>query len=263
MVRRWRQQRRLSQLDLSLRTNVSTRYLSCVETGKATPSRQLLLYLAAELDIPLRDRNVLLLAAGYAPTFGEAPVDAAVLAPARAALARLLAGHEPFPAVVVDGRWNVVQRNASAAALTAGIAEELARPPINVLRSALHPAGLAPRIANFGEWSGHLLRRLRRQIEVSGDPALVELDREVRGYPGVCAAEPDEPYDIFVPLQIRYRDTDITLLNTLTVFGAPLDASLADLVLESFHPADAHTAEILRQASEHGRPTSPRRAAGA
>ena len=253
LVRRWRQQRRLSQLELSLRTRVSTRYLSCVETGKATPSRQLLLFLATELDIPLRERNVLLLAAGYAPTFGEAPVDATALAPARAALARLLAGHEPFPAVVVDGHWNVVQRNAGAVALTKGIAEELTRPPINVLRSALHPAGLAPRIANFGEWSGHLLRRLRRQIDASGDPALVALDREVRGYPRVGDAEPEVPHDIFVTLKIRYRNTGITLLNTLTVFGAPLDASLADLVLESFHPADAHTAEVLRQAADdHG-----------
>ena len=248
-MRRWRQQRRLSQLELSLRTNVSTRYLSCVETGKATPSRQLLLFLAAELDVPLRDRNVLLLAAGYAPKFGEAAVDATALAPARAVLDRLLASHEPFPAVVIDGHWNVVHRNASAAALTAGVAEELARAPINVLRSALHPAGLAPRIANFPEWSGYLLRRLRRQIDVSGDPALVELDREVRGYPHVRAAEPDGTHDIFVPLKIRYRETDISLLNTLTVFGAPLDASLADLVLESFHPADAHTAEVLRQAA--------------
>jgi len=169
---------------------------------------------AAELEIPLRDRNVLLLAAGYAPRFGEASVDATALAPARAALARLLASQEPFP------------------------------------------ASLAPRIANFPEWSGYLLRRLRRQIDVTGDPALVELDREVRGYPDVGAAGPDGPHDIFVPLQIRFRDTDITLLNTLTVFGAPLDVSLADLVLESFHPADAHTAEVLRQAADEraGRP---------
>jgi transcriptional regulator with XRE-family HTH domain len=256
MIREWRHRRRLSQLDLSVRTGVSTRHLSCVETGKATASRQLLRFLAQELDVPLRARNMLLVAAGYAPEYGQTPLDDAHLSPALDALDRLLASHEPYPAVIIDWHWSVVRRNASATALTAGVAVELSKPPVNVLRSVLHPGGLASRILNLQEWSGHLLRRLRRQIDLSADPALVELEREVLRYPGI--GEPTAPppsHDLFVPLRLQYRDTEITLLNTLTVFAAPLDAGLADLVLESFHPIDEHSARVLRDAANDRAPS--------
>jgi transcriptional regulator with XRE-family HTH domain len=256
MIREWRTRRRLSQLDLSVRTGVSTRHLSCVETGKSVASRQLIWFLAQELDIPLRERNVLLVAAGYAPEFGQTPLDDAHLAPALDALDRLLASHEPYPAVIIDWHWNVVRRNASSIALTADIAVELKQPPINVLRSALHPHGLASRILNLQEWSGHLLRRLRRQIDLSADPVLVELEREVLRYPGIGErTPPPSSHDLFVPLRLRYRGTEVTLLNTLTVFAAPLDAGLADLVLESFHPIDEHSARVFREAAAERAPS--------
>jgi transcriptional regulator with XRE-family HTH domain len=249
LLREWRRRRRLSQLALSVRTGVSTRHLSRVETGKATASRQLLRFLATELGVPAAERDTLLLAGGYAPETDTGADSGGVLPPLDA-LSRLLASHEPFPAVVVDGRWDVVLRNDSAVALTAGVAGHLTGPPINVLRSALHPEGLAPRITNLAEWSGHLLRRVSRRIARTGDEALIRLDREVRGYPGVRAdIEPGQDSDLFVPLRIRYRGTQIVLFNTLTTFAEPLHPTLADLVLESFHPADEHSARVLSQAA--------------
>jgi len=252
LLRQWRRRRRLSQLDLSVRTGVSTRHLSRVETGKATASRQLLRFLATELAIPSRERDALLLAAGYAPDTDTQPVPA-VAGPALAALGRLLHSHEPYPAVVIDGRWNVVLRNDSAVALTAGVAPHLSAPPINVLRSALHPDGLATRITNLPEWSGHLLRRLNRQIIRTGDPTLIRLYGEVRAYPSMDThTDTGQDDDLYVPLRIRYRDTEITLFNTLTTFAEPRQPALADLLLESFHPADDHTARTLREARESG-----------
>ena len=259
-LREWRRRSRLSQLELASRTGVSTRHLSCVETGKANASRQLLLYLAEELDVPLRDRNELLLAAGYAPRYPHQPLEGEQLRAARTALAKLLAGHEPYPAVVMDRHWNVVDRNRSAAALLTGVSAELTRPPVNVLRLSLHPRGLAPQIANLGEWSAHLIGRLRRQIAVSDDPFLVGLAREVSQYPGVGVGgaggtggadrggrETEPPGDeIFVPLRFRHAGTELRLLNTLTTFGAPRDVTLAELVLEAFYPADPATADALR-----------------
>ena len=252
LLRQWRRRRRLSQLDLSVRTGVSTRHLSRVETGKATASRQLLRFLATELAIPPSDLDALLLAAGYAPETDTRPVPA-VAGPALAALGRLLHSHEPYPAVLIDGRWNIVLRNDSAAALTAGIAPHLTAPPINVLRSALHPEGLAPRITNLPEWSGHLLRRLSRQIARTSDEALIQLDREVRAYPRVNThTDTGQDNDLYVPLRIRYRSTEITLFNTLTAFAEPRHPALTDLVLETFHPADQHTANTLHQARDSG-----------
>ncbi len=248
MLRAWRQRRRLSQLELATRTGVSTRHLSCLETGKANASRQLLLYLAGELDVPLRERNELLLAAGYAPRYPHQPLDGDQLRAARDALGRLLAAHEPYPAVVMDRHWNVVERNSSAAALMNGVSPELARPPVNVLRVSLHPHGLAPRIVNLAEWSAHLMGRLRRQIAVTAAPYLASLAHEVSQYPGVSAGPETGPAGdaIFVTLRLRQGGTELRLLNTLTTFGAPLDVTVAELVLEAFYPADAITADALR-----------------
>jgi transcriptional regulator with XRE-family HTH domain len=252
LLRVWRQRRRLSQLEVASRTGVSMRHLSCVETGKANASRQLLLYLAAELQIPLRDRNVLLLSAGYAPHHPHRPLAGPELQAAQALLAELLARHEPYPAVVTDRHWNIVERNASAKALTAGVADHLAQSPANALRTALHPEGLAPRITNLAEWSAHLLGRLRQRITFTADPVLIDLEREVLSYPGVAHGEVTDvaSQDIFVPLRIMYGGVEIHLLNTLTTFGAALDVTLAELVLESFYPADAATAEVMRAASQ-------------
>jgi transcriptional regulator with XRE-family HTH domain len=276
-LRAWRLRRRLSQLELASRTGVSTRHLSCLETGKANGSRQLLLYLADELDVPLRDRNELLLAAGYAPRYPHQPLDGQQLRAARTALTTLLSGHEPYPAVVMDRHWNVVERNRSAAALMTGVSAELAQPPVNVLRLSLHPHGLAPQIINLPQWSAHLIGRLHRQIAVSDDPVLVGLAREVSQYPGAgggagggaaggdgagggaaggggagggaadAGRETEPPGDeIFVPLRLRRAGTELRLLNTLTTFGAPRDVTLAELVLEAFYPADPATADALR-----------------
>jgi transcriptional regulator with XRE-family HTH domain len=205
-LRAWRQHRRLSQLELAARTGASTRYLSCVETGKSNASRQLLLYLADELDVPLRARNELLLAAGYAPRYPHQPLDGPQLLAARNALTELLSGHEPYPAVVMDRHWNVVERNSSAVALMSGVAPDLAQPPVNVLRVSLHPRGLAPRIVNLTEWSAHLMRRLRDQMAATADPYLAELADEVSQYPGVAGGgqDTDQPGGgIFVNLRLR------------------------------------------------------------
>jgi len=246
-LRHWRRRRRLSQLELASLTGVSTRHLSCLETGKANASRQLLLYLADELDVPLRDRNELLLAAGNAPRYPHQPLEGEQLRVARNALTALLSGHEPYPAVVMDHRWNVIERNRSATALTAGVSPELARPPVNVLRVALHPLGLAPQIINLPEWSAHLIGRLRRQIAVSADPYLADLAREVSQYPGIGTGRSAEPpgSEIFVPLRLRHASGELRLLNTLTTFGAPRDVTLAELVLEAFYPADPAPAAAL------------------
>ena len=247
-LRGWRRRRRLSQLELASRTGVSTRHLSCVETGKANASRQLLLYLADELDVPLRDRNELLLTAGYAPCYPNQPLDGEPLRAARTALTALLAGHQPYPAVVMDRHWNVVERNDSAGALITGVSAELAQPPVNVLRLSLHPRGLAPQISNLPEWSAHLMGRLRRQIAVTEDPFLIGLAREVSQYPGVASGRETELDDdqIFVPLRLRRAGAELRLLNTLTTFGAPRHVTLAELVLEAFYPADPATAAALR-----------------
>src|SRR5439155_15746582 len=180
LLREWRQRRRLSQLDLSLEAEISTRHLSFLETGRSQPSRDMVLHLAEQLDIPLRDRNILLQAAGYAPVFPERPLDDPALQAARHAIDQVLAGHEPYPAIAVDRHWTLIASNSATQRLLVDIDAELLRPPVNVLRLALHPRGLAPRTANLGEWRDHLLTRLHRQVEISADPVLVRLLRELR-----------------------------------------------------------------------------------
>jgi transcriptional regulator with XRE-family HTH domain len=249
LLRRWRERRRLSQLELSVQANISSRHLSFVETGRSAPSREMVLHLAEELELPLRDRNSLLLAAGYAPGYPETPLDAPPMAAVCEAVRQVLTGHEPYPALAVDRHWDLVDANATIALFTDGVAPELLVPPVNVLRVSLHPEGMAPRIANLGEWRAHLLHRLRRQVELSADPQLAQLYEELRGYP--CdqpepSVEVPGPGAIVTPLRVHAGGEELAFFSTVTVFGTPLDITVDELAIESFFPADATTAAALR-----------------
>src|SRR5215212_7813932 len=252
LLRDWRQRRHLSQLDLAVEAEVSTRHLSFVETGRSKPSRELVLHLAEHLDVPLRERNALLLAAGYAPIYAETPLDAEAMAPVRAALDKILAGHAPLPAVIVDSRWDLVSANEPALAILGeGVAPELLEPPANAMRLCLHPDGLAPRIVNLGEYGAHLITRLRRQAALAPDLGLSELVEELRGYPGVEQHDPAavEPADlIFAPLRLRALARELRLFSTIATFGTALDITVAELAIESFFPADPATEQALRAA---------------
>lgn len=248
LLRQWRERRRLSQLELSLRAEVSTRHLSFVETGRSAPSRELILQLSERLDVPLRGRNLLLLAAGYAPVYRETALDAPEMAAVRAAVRQVLTGHEPYPAVVIDRHWRLVDANASLALLTDLVAPHLLAPPANVLRASLHPDGLAPHIANLAEWRGHLLDRLGRSVETFAEPALVDLLDELRGYPGGTAHPAGDSGGIVVPLRLRHGGRELAFFSTVATFGTPLDVTVAELSIESFYPADAETAALLRSA---------------
>jgi transcriptional regulator with XRE-family HTH domain len=257
LLRQWRERRRLSQLDLALQAGTSTRHLSFLETGRSRPSRDMLLRLAEQLEVPLRDRNHLLLAGGYAPAFGQTALDAPEMAGVRAALRQVLAGHEPFPAVVVDGAWNLVDANAAAGLLVGQADPVLLAPPVNVLRVSLHPGGMAPRIANLGEWRAHLFGRLRRQIALTADPGLAGLYQELRAYP--CdQPEPEVevpgPGDVAIPLRLRHGDRELSFLSIMASFGTPLDVTVAELAIESFFPADPGTGAALRELAAAGPP---------
>ena len=249
LLRQWRERRRLSQLDLALQAEISTRHLSFLETGRSRPSRDMLLRLAEQLEVPLRERNHLLLAGGYAPAFGQTALDAPQMAAVRAALRQVLAGHEPYPAAAVDRHWNLIEANSGIALMTEGVDPELLQPPANAMRLATHPGGLAPRIANLGEWRVHLISRLRRQVALTADPVLADLYDEVRAYP--CDDEqPDVDVpaagEVFVPLRLRHGHGELRFFSTVTTFGTPLDVTVAELAIESFFPADAATAAALR-----------------
>jgi transcriptional regulator with XRE-family HTH domain len=249
LLKEWRRRRHMSQLDLSLEADVSARHLSFIETGRARPSAEMVLHLAEQLDVPLRDRNQLLLAAGYAPAYGQRDLDAPELGPVRAALERVLEGHAPNPAIVVDRHWGLVAANAGLAPLIEGAAPHLLEPPVNVLRLSLHPEGVAPRIANLGEWRAHLLDRLGREAVMSGDPALAALHEELAGYPGDEPAHlpPDlEAGAIAVPLRLRHAGGELSFISTVTTFGTALDVTVSELSIESFFPADEATAAFLR-----------------
>jgi transcriptional regulator with XRE-family HTH domain len=255
LLREWRERRRLSQLDLSCDAGISTRHLSFLETGRARPSREMLLHLADELKIPLRARNALLLAAGFAPAYAERSLDDPALTGVRRSIERVLEAHEPFPALVVDRGWRMVAANRSLAPLLAGVAPHLLEPPVNVLRVSLHPEGLGPRIANFAEWRAHILERLKNQAEATADPELAALRDELAAYPAPAAAPHAlEDYGgVAVPLQVRTEALGLlSFFSTTTVFGTPLDITLAELALETFLPADAHTAEALRRIASSG-----------
>lgn len=247
LLRAWRRRRRLTQLELSQRAHVSARHLSFVETGRSSPSRGMIVQLAEHLDVPLRERNVLLTAAGYAAVYSETGWDTPEMAAVHRAVERLLASHEPYPAVVVDRWWNLVSANTSIALLTEDLDHELLTPPVNVLRASLHPGGLAPRIRNLGEWRAHLLTRLRGQVERTADPALAALLDELTAYGGSDAGLADTyRYDgVVVPLRLRSSRGDLNLLSTVATFGTPNDVTVADLSIESFFPADDATRALL------------------
>jgi transcriptional regulator with XRE-family HTH domain len=254
LLKEWRRRRHMSQLDLSLEADVSARHLSFIETGRARPSAEMVRHLAEQLDVPLRDRNQLLLAAGHAPAYGQHALDEPALEPVRAALDRVLEGHEPNPALVVDRHWGLVAANAGVQPLIGGAAEHLLEPPVNVLRLSLHPEGLAPRIVNLAEWRAHLLDRLGREAVTSGDPALAALHAELAAYP--CdepAHSPDlEAGAIAVPLRLRHDGAVLSFISTVTTFGTALDVTVSELSIESFFPADAATAEALKRLSPRG-----------
>jgi transcriptional regulator with XRE-family HTH domain len=247
LLRQWRQRRHLSQLDVALRSAVSARHLSFIETGRARPSREMVLHLAERLDIPLRERNRVLLAAGYAPGFSEHSLDERDMTPVREAIERLLRAHEPYPALVVDRHWNIVASNRGVDFVVRGVAPELLARPANAYRSALHPYGLAPRIGDLGEWSANLMSRLRRELDVAPDPELQELYDELAGYPGVQTTfeQRSEPDAIMVTHTLELDELKLTLFSTVTTFGTARDVTLAELSIESFFPADPETAAAL------------------
>lgn len=251
LLRDWRQRRRLSQLDLACDAEISTKHLSFLETGRALPSREMLLRLAEQLDVPLRERNVLLSAAGYAPVFSERSLDDPSLQAAWRAINHVLKGYEPYPALVIDRHWTLLAANAIVPLLLGGISASMLQPPVNVLRLSLHPDGLAPRIANFAEWRAHIVGRLRRQVELTADPILQSLLDEIKRFQptGSEASLPvDRAYgEVAIPLQLRTEDGLLTFVSTTMVFGTPVDVTLSELALEAFFPADAGTAEALRR----------------
>jgi len=249
-LRAWRLRRRMSQLDLASDADISTRHLSFVETGRSVPSREMVLRLAERLDIPLRERNALLVAAGYAPMYRERPLSDPALAAAREAVQLILKSHEPFPALAVDRHWNLLAHNAVVPHLLAGVDASLMQPPVNVLRLSLHPQGLAPRIVNLGQWRHHLFERLRQQIQATGDTTLQALEQELRAYPVPAGADgtrlEGEVLGIAVPLRFRTPAGELNLISTTTIFGSAVDVTLQELALETFFPADEFTAEQLR-----------------
>ncbi|WP_189336700.1 helix-turn-helix domain-containing protein [Actinoplanes ianthinogenes] len=239
LLRTWRDDRRLSQLDLSGRAGVSARHLSFVETGRSRPTREMILRLAEELDVPLRQRNELLLAGGYAPAYSESDLDGTPLAVVLDGLRQVLIGHGPCPAVLIDRHWTMVDANPAIDRFTRDCAPELLEPPVNVLRLALHPDGLAPRIENLAEWRTHLLHRLDRQAAATADPVLRELRAEMSGYPG--GELTGEPIGVVVPL----RYAGLNFFSITSVLGTPRDVTLSELAIEAFLPADAATAAAL------------------
>ncbi|MGY1815766.1 helix-turn-helix domain-containing protein [Blastococcus sp. SYSU D00820] len=255
LLRDWRQRRRLSQLELAGDAGVSARHLSFVETGRARPSREMVLHLAEQLDVPLRERNRLLLAAGFAPQYGRRRLDSPDMAAVTRALDLVLTAHEPFPALVVDRSWELVMANRGIDLFTAGVAPRLLEPPVNVLRLSLSPEGLAPRILNLPQWRAHVLHRLGREAELTGDPALAALHRELRALPG--GTDRSVPDGIAVPLRVRAGDDALSFLSTVTTFGTAVDLTAAELSVEAFLPADAATARWLAARSPAADPGLP------
>jgi transcriptional regulator with XRE-family HTH domain len=254
LVREWRTRRRRSQLDLALDVGVSARHLSFVETGRSRPSPELVVALADGLEVPLRERNALLLAAGYAPRYPARPLDDESMAPVQAVIKQMLDAHDPCPGVVIDRAWNIVAANSAAAMLTDGLPAEVLGPPLNVYRVCLHPAGLAQRTRNITEWAAYLVHQLRRTITLTADPELVDLEREIKTYPAVQALSVTQPspWDqppLLVSCQLERGDQVLSLFTTLTSFGTAHDVTVDELAIELFYPADEATRRLLRATS--------------
>jgi len=253
LLRQWRQRRRLSQLELACAAEISSRHVSFVETGRSLPSREMLLHLSSILDIPLRDRNLVLLTGGYAPIFKETPLQDSDLRLAREAIELMIHGHEPYPALAFDRRWTLVAQNKAHARLLRGVDAELLRPPVNVLRLALHPAGLAPRIVNLAEFRGYVFKRLRRDMTMTDDPLPARLLDEFGTYPhpdghAPIAAVMDSKFTgMVVRLQLVIEGASLSLFTASTVLGTPLDITLSELAIESYFPANQQTADTLRE----------------
>jgi len=245
-LRYWRRRRHLSQLDLASEADVSARHLSFLETGRATPSRDMVMRLAERLDVPLRERNAMLVAAGFAPVFPQRSLDHPSLGAARGAIDRILKGHEPNPAVAIDRHWNLVAANAMVGELLTDVAPDLLAPPVNVLRLSFHPEGLAPRTVNLAEWCFHLLDRLYRQWEAVADPVLLELYRELKTYPVPARQRPLPRGEVAIPFKLRHGEAELSFISTTMVFGTPLDVTLAELAIEAFFPADEATSSRLQ-----------------
>ncbi|MFF1258051.1 MULTISPECIES: helix-turn-helix domain-containing protein [unclassified Streptomyces] len=253
LLREWRERRRVSQLELALRADSSARHLSFVETGRSRPSEELVLRLAEHLDVPVRERNALLLAAGYAPRFAETSLDDPSMGALREGLDRLLHGYEPYPALVVDATYTVVAANRGIAMLMEGIPESLLTPPLNAMRLTLHPEGLAPRIRNLREWRGHLLAQMERQIALDRSEALRAVYDEVKAYPvaerdgGDDGEEGGEAVPYFaLPMVIEHDGQVLSFVSSISTFNTPMDVTVAELAIETFLPADPATAKYLR-----------------
>jgi len=246
-LREWRQRRHLSQLDLAGEAEISARHLSFVETGRSAPSREMVLKLAERLDVPLRERNVLLVAAGFAPAFPQRALDDPALRSAREAIDLVLKAHEPNPALAYDRHWNLVSANRMLAPILEGIPPRLLAPPLNILRLAFHPEGLAPRTVNLGEWSAHLLERLHRQCEATADPELIKLYHDLKSYPLPARSGPVSPDNVAIPYKLRHNGEVLSFISTTMVFGTPVDVTLSELALETFFPADESTARRLKE----------------
>jgi len=244
LLRGWRERRRLTQLDLSNQSSISTRHLSFLETGRSRPTTEMILRLAEHLDVPLRERNELLLAGGFAPAYPEHALDGPELAAVRASLRRVLEGHLPYPAVVLNRWWEIVDANPAIAIFLRGVEPELLSAPVNVIRLSLHPDGLAPRIENLPQWRGHLLSQLRRRVEYTGDSKLADLLGEVTAYPG--GEDHPHPSEVVLPMRFRHEDTVLSTFSIAAQVGTAQDVTVSELMIESFYPADDGTAEYLR-----------------
>ncbi|WP_399891869.1 helix-turn-helix domain-containing protein [Streptomyces sp. BBFR51] len=252
LLRAWRERRRVSQLELALRADSSARHISFVETGRSRPSEEMVLRLAEHLDVPVRERNALLLAAGYAPHYPETPLDDPALGALREGMERLIRGYEPYPALVVDATYQVLAANRGIVMLMDGVAEQLLAPPLNAMRLTLHPEGLAPRIRNLREWRGHLLEQMRRQIALHRSEPLRALYDEVAAYPvpdpvpGAPDGEPDEPVPYFaLPMQIEHEGHVLSFISSISTFNTPMDVTVAELAIETLLPADPATVKYL------------------
>ncbi|MFF3686067.1 helix-turn-helix domain-containing protein [Streptomyces sp. NPDC002187] len=252
LLRDWREQRRLSQLELALRADSSSRHISFIETGRSRPSEEMILRLAEHLEVPVRERNALLLAAGYAPRYAQTPLDDPAMSALREGVERLLQGYEPYPAIVVDGTYNVIAANRGIAMLLAGLPEHLLTPPLNAMRITLHPEGLAPRIHNLREWREHLLAQMKRQIALERSEALRELFEEVAAYPlaesgGASDVPEPEPYPyVALPLRIEHEGRVLSFVSSISTFNTPMDVTVAELAIETLLPADPATVKYLQ-----------------